>query len=104
MRRPGAEKDTGTNMTNEETTKATAAAEQCAHVAAEKGASKKVATKKGGAPKGQKTAKGVKPKKTPKTTKKPARPERKAAARPAESRGAQTRALIRRPRARPSPN
>src|ERR1700722_17894214 len=98
MRRPGAEKDTGTNMTNEETTKATAAAEQCAHVAAEKGASKKVATKKGGAPKGQKTAKGVKPKKTAKTNKKAAKPERKAAAPRAESKGAQILALIRRPK------
>ena len=96
MRRPGAEKDTGTNMTNEETTKATAAAEQCAHVAAEKGASKKVATKKGGAPKGQKTAKGAKQKKTAKATKKSAKSPRKGAAPRAASKSTKILEMIRR--------
>jgi hypothetical protein len=85
-------------MTNEETTKAADVAGQGAHVAPEKGTSKKVATKKGGAPKGRKTAKGAKPKKTAKTNQKAAKPERKAAAPRAESKGAQILALIRRPK------
>jgi Protein of unknown function (DUF3489) len=85
-------------MTNEETTKAAAVAEQGAHVAPEKGTSKKVATKKSGAPKGRKTAKGAKPKKTAKTNKKAAKAERKAAAPRDESKGAQILTLIRRPK------
>jgi hypothetical protein len=85
-------------MTDEETTKAAAVAEQGAHVAPEKGTSKKVATKKRGAPKGRKTAKGATPKKAAKTNKKAAKPERKAAVPRAESKGAQILALIRRPK------
>jgi hypothetical protein len=80
-----------TSMTNEETTKTAAVAEQRAHVAPEKGTSKKVTSKKKGAPKGHKTAKGAKPKKT-------AKPARKAAVPRAESKGAQILALIRRPK------
>ena len=91
MREASAEEDMRTNMTNEETTKAAAVAEQDAHVAPEKGTSKKVPSKKKGAPKGQKTAKSAKPKKT-------AKPARKAAAPRAESKGAQILALIRRPK------
>ena len=85
-------------MTNEETTKTAAGAEQGAHVAPEKGTSKKVASPKKGAPKGQQTAKGAKPKRTAKVSKKAAKPERKAAAPRAESKGAQILALIRRPK------
>ena len=98
MRRPGAEKDTPTNMTNEETTKAATPAEQGAHVAPEKGTSKKVASKKSEAPKGRKTAKGAKPNRAAKTNKKAAKPERKAAAPRAETKGGQILALIRRPK------
>jgi hypothetical protein len=86
-RRKGYEDD----MTNEETNTAAAVAEQGAHVAPQKGTSKKVPSKKKGAPKGQKTAKGAKPKRTAKT-------ESKAAAPRAESKGAQILALIRRPK------
>ena len=85
-------------MTNEETTKAADVAGQGAHVAPQKGTSKKVATKKSGAPNGRKTAKGAKPKKTAKTNKKAAKAERKAAAPRDESKGAQILALIRRPK------
>ena len=98
MRQAGAEKDTGTNMTNEETTKAADVAGQGAHVAPEKGISKKAASKKKSAPESQKTAKGGKPKKTAKASKKTAKPERKASAPRAESKGAQILALIRRPK------
>src|ERR1700722_2693222 len=97
MRRPGAEKDNGTKMTNEKTTKAADVAGQGAHVAPEKGTSKKVATKKADAPKGRKTAKGAKTKKTAKTNK-AANPARKATAPRPESKGAQILALIRRPK------
>jgi len=85
-----------TNMTNEQTTTAAAGAEQGAHVAPEKGTSKKVTSKKKGAPRGQKTAKSTKPKKVAGASKKAAEPERKAAAPRAESKGAQILALIRR--------
>jgi hypothetical protein len=78
-------------MTNEETTKAADVAGQGAHVAPEKGTSKKVASKKKGAPKGRKTAKGAKPQKT-------AKPARKAPAPRAESKGAQILGMIRRPK------
>ncbi len=83
-------------MTNKESTKTADVAEQGAHVAPEKGTSKKVATERGGAPKGRKTAKGVKPKKTAKASKKAAKSERKAATPRADSKGAQILALIRR--------
>ena len=98
MREASAEKDMRTNMTNEETTKAADVAAQGAHVAPEKGTSKKVATKKGVAPTGGKTAKGAKPKKTAKASKKAAKSGRKAASPRAESKGAQILALIRRPK------
>jgi hypothetical protein len=78
-----------------ETTQAAAVAEQGAHVAPEKAPSKKGATQKKGAPKGQKTAKGAKakaaaPKKGARVAKKAAKPARKkeASAPRAESKGA----------------
>jgi len=78
-----------------ETTQAAAVAEQGAHVAPEKAPSKKGASKKKGAPKGQKTAKGAKPKaaapkKGAKVARKAAKPARKkeASAPRAESKGA----------------
>ncbi len=76
-----------------ETTKTAAVAEQGAPVAPAKAASKKAATQKEGAPKGQETAKGAKakapaPKKAAKAAKKAAKPERKATAPRAESKGA----------------
>jgi len=98
MRQAGAEKDTGTNMTNEETNKAAAGAEQGAHVAPEKGTSKKVATKKRGAPRGRKTARSAKPQKAPRASKKAVKTEPKTASPRAESKGAQILALIRRPK------
>ena len=78
-----------------ETTQAAAVAEQGAHVAPEKAPSKKGASQKKGAPKGQKTAKGAKakaaaPKKAAKASKKAAKPARakEASAPRAESKGA----------------
>jgi Protein of unknown function (DUF3489) len=78
-----------------ETTQAAAVAEQGAHVAPEKAPSKKGASQKKGAPKGQKTAKGAKakataPKKGARVAKKAAKPARKkeASAPRAESKGA----------------
>ena len=76
-----------------ETTQPAAVAEQGAPVAPAKAASKKVATQKKGAPKGQQTAKGARakaaaPKKAAKAAKKAAKPERKATAPRAESKGA----------------
>ncbi len=88
-------------MTNTETTdKAAAIAAQGAHVAPEKAASKKAASKKKGAPKAKKTANGAKlgakakaaPKKAgsggAKSSNKAPKPERKATAPRAESKGA----------------
>jgi hypothetical protein len=98
MREASAEKDLRTTMTNAETTTAAAVAEQGAHVAPEKGTSKKVATKKRGAPRGRKTARSAKPKKAPRASKKAVKTEPKAAAPRAESKGAQILALIRRPK------
>jgi ATP-dependent helicase YprA (DUF1998 family) len=98
MREACAEKDTRANMTNAEINTAAAVAEQGAHVAPEKGTSRKVATKKRGAPKGQKTARSAKPQKAPRASKRAAKPELKAAAPRAESKGAQILALIRRPK------
>ena len=78
-----------------DTTQTTAVAEQGAHVASEKAPSKNGASQKKGAPKGQKTAKGAKPKaaapkKVAKAGKKAAKPARKkeASAPRAESKGA----------------
>jgi hypothetical protein len=78
-----------------DTTQAAAVAEQGAHVAPEKAPSKKGASQKKGAPKGQKTAKVAKtkaatPKKEAKAGKKAAKPARtkEASAPRAESKGA----------------
>jgi hypothetical protein len=91
-------KEAETNMTSEQTTTAAAGAEQGAHVAPEKGTSKKAASKKKGAPQGQKTAKGAQHKRTAQASKKAPKPERKAGAQRSESKGAQILALIRRPK------
>ena len=48
-------------MNTEEANTAATVAEQGAHVAPEKATSKKAASRKKGAPKGQKSAKGAKP-------------------------------------------
>ena len=93
-------------MTNAEATDKTAAvAEQGAHVAPEKAASKKAASQKKGAPKGRKTAKGAKtkaaaPKKEAKAAKKAAKPAaaKKTSAPRAESKGAKILELIGRPK------
>jgi hypothetical protein len=84
-----------------ETTQAAAVAEQGAHVAPEKAPSKKGASQKKGAPKGQKTAKGAKakaaaPKKVAKAGKKAAKPARTkdASAPRAESKGAKILNMI----------
>jgi hypothetical protein len=98
MRQPSAEKDMRTNMTNADSNTAATVAAQGAHVAPEKAPSKKVATRKKGAPKGQKTAKGPKPKKAAKAGKKAAKPERKATTPRPESKGAKILAVIRRPK------
>ncbi len=100
---------TRNNMTNAQTTtadKAATVAEQGAHVAPEKASSKKRATHRQSAPKGQKTAKGGKakaaaPKKGAKASKKAAEPERakataakKASTPRAESKGAKILDMI----------
>ncbi len=83
-----------------DTTQTAAVAEQGAHVAPEKAPSKKGATQKKGAPKGQKAAKGGKtkaaaPKKEAKAGKKAAKaPTKKTSAPRAESKGAKILALI----------
>ena len=82
-----------------ETIQPAAVAEQGAPVTPAKAASKKVATQKKGAPKGQQTAKGAKakaavPKKVAKAAKKAAKPERKATAPRAESKGAKILDMI----------
>lgn len=82
------------------TTETAAVAEQGAHVAPEKAPSKKGATQKKGAPKGQKKAKGGKtkaaaPKKEAKASKKAAKPaQAKATAPRAESKGAKILEMI----------
>lgn len=78
-------------MTNEETDTAATAAERGAHAASTQGASKKRATRKKGAPKGQKTAKGGKKAAKPASTKETTAPR-------ADSKGAKILALIRRPK------
>jgi len=82
-----------------DTTQTAAVAAPGAHVAPEKAASKKGATRKKGAPKGHKIAKGAKarpavPKKGAKAGKKAAKPERKATAPRAESKGAKILEMI----------
>ncbi|MBZ5729458.1 MAG: DUF3489 domain-containing protein [Acidobacteriia bacterium] len=82
------------------TTETAAVAEQGAPVAPEKAASKKAASQKKGAPKGQKTAKGAKtkpaaPKKEAKASKKaPKSAAKKASAPRAESKGAKILDMI----------
>ena len=87
-------------MKNVEATE-TAAVEQGAHVAPEKASSKKDASQKKGAPKGQKTAKGGKakaaaPKKAAKVAKKGTKPAaaKKTSAPRAESKGAKIIEMI----------
>src|SRR5713226_8063509 len=93
-------------MTNAEATiteNAATVAEQGAHVAPEKASSKKSASPKKGAPKGQKAAKGkanASPKKEAKAGKKAAKPAnaKKASTPRAESKGARILELIGRPK------
>ena len=94
-------------MTNSEATiteNAPTVAEQGAHVAPEKASSKKGASQKKAAPKGQKAAKGGKPKAAPKkeakTGKKAAKPAptKEASTPRAESKGAKILELIGRPK------
>ena len=92
-----------THTTNAETNRAATVAAQGAHVAPDKAPSKEGATRRKGAPKGQKTAKRGKTKpaakKKAKTGKKDAKPTRKEASTPrAESKGAKILALIGRPK------
>jgi hypothetical protein len=82
-----------------DTTQTAAVAAQGAHVAPEKAASKKGATRKTGVPNRQKTAKGAKakdaaPKKGAKAGKKAAKTERKGTAPRAESKGAKILDMI----------
>jgi hypothetical protein len=81
-------------MKNAETNDKATVGEQGAHVASEKSSSKKAATRKKGAPKGQKATKGAKHKKAAKARKEAAKPERKAAAPRAESKGAKILEMI----------
>ena len=91
-------------MTNAEANTAANAAEQGATVAPEQASSKKRATRKKNAPKGQKKAKGGKtkpaaPKKSTKAGKKAAKPAAAKATTPrAESNGAKILAMISRPK------
>jgi len=81
-------------MTNLETDTAATVAAQGAHVALEKASSKKVATRRKGAPKGHKAAKGAK---SSKKVAKHVRAKEFTGPR-AESKGAKILALIRRPK------
>ncbi len=90
-------------MTNEQANTPAAVAEQGAQVAPEKAASKKAASQKKGAPKGEKTAKGAKtkaapPKKEATAAKKATKPAsaKKTSAPRAESKGAKIIEMIRR--------
>jgi hypothetical protein len=88
-----------TNMNTEETNTAAAVAERGAHVAPEKTSPRKGATRKKGVPKGQKTAKGAKPKaaapkKQTKASKRAGKPERNTGAPRAESKGAKILEMI----------
>jgi hypothetical protein len=82
------------------TTEAAAVAERGATVAPGKADSKKAASQKKGAPRGQKTAKGAKPKVAPKKAAKAAKSARnkEASAPRAESKGAKILELIGRPK------
>jgi hypothetical protein len=88
-----------TNMSTEETNTAVTVGERGAHVAPEKTSLRKGATRKKGAPKGQKTARGAKAKaaaskKQAKASKKAGKPERKPSAPRAESKGAKILEMI----------
>jgi hypothetical protein len=108
MRKPSAERIRTTNMTNTEATsteKGAAVAEQGATVAPEKASSKKGATRKKSAPKGQKMAKSSKakaapPKKAAKAGKKAGKFPRANQARVpgAESKGSKILEMIGRPK------
>src|SRR5258706_343635 len=91
MRKQSAEKDKRTNMTNADTNTAANVAARGAHVAPEKTPSKKGASRKTGAPKGQKAVKGAKTKPGKKSVKDSSMPR-------AESKGAKILALIQRPK------
>jgi hypothetical protein len=91
MRQHGAEKESKTNMTDAETNTAANVAAQGAHAAPEKAPAKKGATRKPGAPKGQKTAKAGKKAAKPARSKETTEPR-------AESKGAKILALLRRPK------
>ncbi len=82
-----------TNMTNETTSTAATVAEQGAHVAPQKGPSKKGASKKAGAPKGHKAANGGETRATPKKAK-TGKKATKATPPRAESKGAKILELI----------
>ena len=86
------------NLEATETTEAAAVAEQGAQFAPAKATSKKAATQKKGAPKGQKKAKGAKPKTEGKAKKPAKKTDRKAAAPRAESKGAKILDMIARPK------
>ena len=100
MRKSKRRKGNQTNMSTEETNVAATVAERGAHVAPEKTSPRKGATRKKGAPKGQKTAKGAKakaatPKKAAKAGKKAAKsPAKRASAPRAESKGAKILEMI----------
>jgi len=82
-----------TKMTNETTSTVATVAEQGAHVAPQKGPSKKGASKKAGAPKGHKPANGGKTKATPKKAKTGKKATKATTPRP-ESKGAKILELI----------
>src|SRR6266852_2162414 len=101
MRKAKRRKGNKTNMSTEETNPAATVAERGAHVAPEKTSPRKGATRKKGAPKGRKTAKGAKakaaaPKKAGKAGKKAAKPTaaKRASAPRAESKGAKILEMI----------
>jgi hypothetical protein len=95
--RKKAQKGIPTNMTNAEANKATALAEQGAHVAPAKTSRRKGATRKPGAPKGQKRAKGGQAKAGKKAVK-PTRAKKSTATPRAESKPAKILAMIQRPK------
>jgi hypothetical protein len=98
MRKASAEKENRTNMSTEETSRAATVAERGAHAAPEKTSPGKDATRKKGAPKGQKTARAGKTKaaalkKAAKAGKKAA-PAKRASAPRAETKGAKILEMI----------
>jgi hypothetical protein len=91
MRKQCAEKEPKTNMTNAETNTAATVAAQGAQTAPEKAPTKKGATRKSGAPKGQKTVKAAKKAVKPARAKEATEPR-------AESKGVKILFLLRRPK------